>query len=120
LLTRAKLTDILSTMTFEEIKKLTLEDFIHKNDEVWSAIHDLTIEQIRELRGSFNQTDVNEDDEIQQSLHEILQEKISSHLKLTVIDKLTEEQKDMFAFLFFEKDGTWDTLRIWDMVEGNL
>lgn len=108
-------------MTFDEIKNLTLEDFEHRNDEVWTAIQSLTIEQIRELRNyGFKNENVNEDDEVLVGLHCILKDKVENYLKEKFISKLSDEEKVMFGFLFVDKYDAWDTLRRWNMVEGDL
>lgn len=105
-------------MTFTQIKNLTPEEFDNDVEGAWAAINKLTIPQIQKLRAcGFKYKELNDDDEITVGLHMALQEKVEVLLKETVIDKLTEEQKIMFGFIFHDKDWTWDLLRNWGLTE---
>ena len=108
-------------MNFEQIKTLTINEFVMHNAAVWNAIQALSIEEIIQLKNDgFNEHDVNSDEGVKYSLYEILQEKIEAHIKITIVDKLTDEQKKMLAFLFSDMYSAWNSLEKWNLTNGNI
>lgn len=94
-------------MNIEQIKQLTLDDFIDRNDDVWGAIKHLSFDEVDDLRGTW------EDDDIENGLYEIYSEKAEEIFKKEVIDKLTPIQQKALNCLCFDKDGMWDYFRRW-------
>jgi hypothetical protein len=94
-------------MNFEQIKQLTLNDFIASECEVWAAIKNLSINQIEDLLGTWP------NDAIENDLYAVICEKSEQLFKQEVIDRLTFDQQKALNYLCFDKDSMWDSFRKW-------
>lgn len=90
-------------LTFEQIKKLSVADFSTNNKEVWESIKFLPLVQLVEIIPLWD------DEEIQQSLGLIINERKQQVLGIILMNCLNKEERQLLAdVVLMDRDITWE------------